>query len=451
MPTINQLPVLNTISSGDQLPVYSPNNGDARRTSIGSLLTFFQQSFASPTVSTNLYTPGTGFNITAPTPVSEQQWMLLQPAGTLASGTITLPLNTGVPDGTQLLITTTQKITAFTLALNGAAAGYAFPTTLEAGAAFTARYYQATNSWYNISAELQYIFQDIFVDTINGLILGIGGGNVANNIAIGEDSLLVNTTGSGNTGLGYFTLKATTIGIENTAVGRGALLTNISGSYNVGVGGTALGVATGSFNTAIGRNAGGSISSGSKNTIIGNYSGNQGGLDIRTLSNYIVLSDGDGNPRGYWNGANATFDGDLTLTGTLIGNDIELSGPLTAAGNVLVNSSSGKIGYATGNGAGGTVTQATSRTTAVLLNKPTGAITLFSAAGTTVATTFTVTNSTVLATSVILLNQKSGADLYDLMVTAVAAGSFNITFRTTGGTTTETPVFSFAVISGSIA
>jgi hypothetical protein len=62
-----------------------------------------------------------------------------------------------------------------------------------------------------------------------------------------------------------------------------------------------------------------------------------------------------------------------------------------------------------------------------------------------------VTNSTVLATSVILLNQKSGADLYDLMVTAVAAGSFNITFRTTGGTTTETPVFSFAVISGSIA
>ena len=40
----------------------------------------------------------------------------------------------------------------------------------------------------------------------------------------------------------------------------------------------------------------------------------------------------------------------------------------------------------------------------------------------------------------------SGTDLYDLMVTAVAAGSFNLTFRTTGGTTTETPVFNFAVI-----
>jgi hypothetical protein len=54
---------------------------------------------------------------------------------------------------------------------------------------------------------------------------------------------------------------------------------------------------------------------------------------------------------------------------------------------------------------------------------------LFSAAGTTTAATFTVTNSTVAATDVIILNQKSGTDLYDLMVTAVAAGSFNITFR----------------------
>jgi hypothetical protein len=451
MPTINQLPVLNTISSGDQLPVYSPNNGDARRTSIGSLLTFFQQSFASPTVSTNLYTPGTGFNITVPTPVSEQQWMLIQPASTLATGTVTLPLNTGVPDGTQVLITTTQNITVFTLALNGAAAGYAFPTSLLAGAGFTVRYYQATNSWYNISAELQYIFQDIFVDTINGLILGLGGGNVANNIAIGDDSLLGNTVGFQNTAVGDSTLKANTTGDNNTAIGRIALFSNVIGDNHTAIGTAALSLATGNTNTAVGYNSGVSITTGSKNTILGSYSGNQGALDIRTLSNYIVLSDGDGNPRAYWNGANATFDGDLTLTGTLFGNDIELSGPLTAAGNVLVNSSSGKIGYATGNGAGGTVTQATSRTTAVVLNKPTGAITLFSAAGTTAATTFTVTNSTVLATSVILLNQKSGTDLYDLMVTAVAAGSFNITFRTTGGTTTETPVFSFAVISGSIA
>ena len=156
MPTINQLPVLNTISSGDQLPVYSPNNGDARRTSIGSLLTFFQQSFASPTLSVNLYVPGSGFNITVPTPVSQDQWMLLQPAGTLATGTITLPLNTGVPDGTTVLITTTQEITSLTIALNGATALYGGVTFLGAGTATAIRFYQPTNSWYQINAETVY-------------------------------------------------------------------------------------------------------------------------------------------------------------------------------------------------------------------------------------------------------------------------------------------------------
>jgi hypothetical protein len=156
MPTINQLPLLNVISSGDQLPVYSPNNGDARRTSIGSLLTFFQQSFASPTLAVNLYVPGSGFNITVPTPVSNDQWMLLQPAGTLASGTITLPLNTGVPDGTTVLITTTQEITSLTIALNGATALFGGVTFLGAGTATAIRFYQPTNSWYQINAETVY-------------------------------------------------------------------------------------------------------------------------------------------------------------------------------------------------------------------------------------------------------------------------------------------------------
>jgi hypothetical protein len=156
MPQINQLPVLSTVSSGDQLPVYSPNNGDARRLSIGNLLTFFQQSFASPTLSVNLYVPGSGFNITVPTPVSQDQWMLLQPAGTLATGTITLPLNTGVPDGTTVLITSTQEITSLTIALNGATALYGGVSFLGAGTATAIRFYQPTNSWYQITADAIY-------------------------------------------------------------------------------------------------------------------------------------------------------------------------------------------------------------------------------------------------------------------------------------------------------
>ena len=151
MPYINQLPLLSSPNSGDQIPVYTPNNGDARRLPLSALLTYFQQQFASPTLATNVYTPTTGFNIAVPTPVAQQQWMLLQPAGTLASGIVTLPLNTATPDGTEVLITTSQQITAFTLGANGAANLYGDPTTLAAEDFFRMRFVQSLNSWYRIA------------------------------------------------------------------------------------------------------------------------------------------------------------------------------------------------------------------------------------------------------------------------------------------------------------
>ena len=116
---------------------------------------------------------------------------------------------------------------------------------------------------------------------------------------------------------------------------------------------------------------------------------------------------------------------------------------IDSAGNIL-NRSIGGLGY--GTGSGGAVTQGTSRTTGVTLNKTNGAITMFTAVGSAVAATFTVTNSTVAATDTIIVNQKSGTNLYVFLVTAVAAGSFNITFYTTGGIASDAPVINFSVI-----
>lgn len=124
------------------------------------------------------------------------------------------------------------------------------------------------------------------------------------------------------------------------------------------------------------------------------------------------------------------------------GGDIEKF-RLDSSGNLVVTGSGG-LGY--GTGSGGAVTQTTSRTTGVTLNKTNGAITLVSAAGSATVQSFTVTNSTVAATDTIIINQKSGTDLYEIHITAVAAGSFRVSFKTTGGTTTEQPVFNFAVI-----
>ena len=116
----------------------------------------------------------------------------------------------------------------------------------------------------------------------------------------------------------------------------------------------------------------------------------------------------------------------------------------TTLGGILSSSATAGIGYATG--AGNTITQASDRTTGVTINNITGAITLVSDAGATSWQSFTVTNSAVAATDAVMVHQKSGTDLYEIHVTAVSLGSFVISYRTTSGTTTEQPVFTFAVI-----
>jgi hypothetical protein len=42
------------------------------------------------------------------------------------------------------------------------------------------------------------------------------------------------------------------------------------------------------------------VTTGQNNTILGRHNGNQNSLDIRTASNYVVLSDGSGFPNAYW-------------------------------------------------------------------------------------------------------------------------------------------------------
>jgi hypothetical protein len=137
----------------------------------------------------------------------------------------------------------------------------------------------------------------------------------------------------------------------------------------------------------------------------------------------------------------AVFATTPTLVTPVIG--VATGTSLTASG-VIASTGTAGVGYATG--AGGAVTQLTSRTTGVTLNKTTGSITLVSSAGSPTLASFTVTNNTVAATDVIIINQKSGTDLYEIAITAVAAGSFQVSFFSLVGTTTEQPVFNFAVI-----
>jgi len=136
----------------------------------------------------------------------------------------------------------------------------------------------------------------------------------AQNIGVGSsvpgfyNASLYSATGSGNTALGAAAGGGISSGNTNIAIGSTAMAVGpVTGSTNVAIGwGAGLSLTSGSSNTFVGsgkagflNGAGNLVTTGSANTILGTYSGNQGGLDIRTASNYIVLSDGDGVPRIY--------------------------------------------------------------------------------------------------------------------------------------------------------
>jgi hypothetical protein len=133
------------------------------------------------------------------------------------------------------------------------------------------------------------------------------------NASFGRETLASNTTGQSNTAFGTNALYANTTAKHNTAVGYQAGYNNITGQHNAFLGKEAGYNSTSDFNTYLGNNAGSLMTSGSQNTIIGRYDGNQSGLDIRTSSNNIVLSDGAGNPRlRIDSGGTAIFDNSVS-------------------------------------------------------------------------------------------------------------------------------------------
>lgn len=122
--------------------------------------------------------------------------------------------------------------------------------------------------------------------------------------------------------------------------------------------------------------------------------------------------------------------------------------------NSAVRSASPTVpsGYSTG--AGGAVTQITSKATGVTLNTVTGQITMNNAAlNAGVKVSFVVTDSAVAAVDIPSVAVVSGgtANAYRASVTAVAAGSFTVTVENiTGGSLSEAPVIGFVVTKGSI-
>ena len=137
--------------------------------------------------------------------------------------------------------------------------------------------------------------------------------------------------------------------------------------------------------------------------------------------------------------------GNISASGYLVVQNITASSNISASGTIKGQSilATSNMGYTTG--AGGTVTQLTSRTTAVTINKMCGSIRLALGVGSSTFQTFNVSNSLVEETDVVVVSQKSGTDIYQVIVTKITEGEFRISCATTG-ITLESPVINFAII-----
>ena len=122
--------------------------------------------------------------------------------------------------------------------------------------------------------------------------------------------------------------------------------------------------------------------------------------------------------------------------------------PATVVGTTVYATS--EIGYTAA--AQGTVTQLTSKATAVTLNKAAGRITMNSAAlaGNT-AVSFALNNTFISSNDIVVLNISGGAvadvTAYTVYVSSMTAGSVTITLRNLTGTSqSEAVIVNFALI-----
>jgi hypothetical protein len=102
-----------------------------------------------------------------------------------------------------------------------------------------------------------------------GLAALSANGSGGSNTAIGAQALQYNDSGANNTAFGYQALYANTSGKGNAAQGVNALHWNTTGIRNLGIGSNALYASNGSYNIALGFDAGSNVAAGSNNIEIG--------------------------------------------------------------------------------------------------------------------------------------------------------------------------------------
>jgi hypothetical protein len=227
--------------------------------------------------------------------------------GSQLTGINTIGVTT-ITAGDNILVTQTGQVAIITATFSGGATGF-FEGTNGVGIGTTSKVGIGTT----IPTEILTVKGNIDLD-----------GNIVLNGEISAPTRIKFGAGGENIKIGNLTGGN---GAANIAIGDQALGSNNGGDgHNISIGQLAhYAVNTGQYNVAIGDRAGQNLTSGSYNVLLGAYNGNQNNLDIRSLSNNVVLSDGEGNVRQFINSS-----GDVGIKTTIITEALTVAGIVSA-------------------------------------------------------------------------------------------------------------------------
>jgi hypothetical protein len=270
--------------------------------------------------------------------------------------------------------------------------------------------------------------ENITTSTTTGALIVSGGVGIAGNLHVGGaivgDIQVTGVSVTGNVVGGNLNTSGQVVATGNITGGNIATAGRITATGNVACGNVVTGQLslTGNVISAL------------------NITGNVTGGNVRSVG--IVSAAGN------ITGGNITTAGRISTSGTVINANIATSGFIHSS------SSSGGVGYATG--AGGTVIQGSGagKATAVTLNTITGQITMDSAQLSGDSTvTFTLTNSSIANTDVMIINQVGGGNVGLYSFNAVCnSGTANIAVHNMTNTNrSDAIVLRYAVIKGATA
>jgi glucokinase len=146
--SIERLSLIDTVTASTNFAVNV--NGQDYRALAGTVATYINSvgsagdgkiiQYAGPT--------STGFSVTI-TNSSASVWLVLTPNATMATGTIVLPDVANCVESQEILVSSSQTVTALTINLNGAL-GVGTPTTISSGGFFTLRFEPILKTWYRV-------------------------------------------------------------------------------------------------------------------------------------------------------------------------------------------------------------------------------------------------------------------------------------------------------------